>query len=249
MKDVVAVILAGGKGRRMHSMQSKALHKVADRSMLDWTLDACQLAGIENVIVVVGLLSDDIRTHLAHDGHALNIDIAVQEEPRGTADAVSSAMEKMKALKARYAIIIPGDLPNIQAATLKKLMLKRAQKALLCLTVVRDEPAAYGRIVRDSKDHVSQIVEFNECTPEQIAIKEVNAGIYSVPIAFLETALPKIDNNNNTGEYYFTDIIAIANKENMPVCPIIAEDPGEVMGVNTPDELYLAEAWRKKLSL
>ncbi len=249
MKDVVAVILAGGKGRRMHSMQCKALHKVADRSMLDWTLDACQLAGIENVIVVVGLLSDDIRAHLARDGHALNIHIAVQEEPLGTADAVRSALDKMKELKARYAIILPGDLPNIQAATLKKLMLKRAQKSLLCLTVVRDEPAAYGRIVRDADGHVSRIVEFNECTPEQIAIKEVNAGIYSVPLSFLETALPQINNDNNTGEYYFTDIIAIANQEGMPVNPVVAEDPGEVMGVNTPDELYLAEAWRKKLSL
>ena len=185
MKDVVAVILAGGKGKRMHSMQSKALHKVADRTMLDWTLDACQLAGIENVIVVVGSASDAIRQHLMLDGHALNIDIAVQAEPLGTADAVRSAFDKMKALKARYAIVLPGDLPNLQAGTLKKLMLKRAQKALICLTVVRDEPAAYGRIVRNEDGNVARIVEFKDCTPEQIAIHEVNVGIYSVPMAFL----------------------------------------------------------------
>ena len=249
MKDVVAVILAGGKGKRMHSMQSKALHKVADRTMLDWTLDACQLAGIENVIVVVGSASDAIRQHLMLDGHALNIDIAVQAEPLGTADAVRSAFDKMKALEARYAIVLPGDLPNLQAGTLKKLMLKRAQKALICLTVVRDEPAAYGRIVRNEDGNVARIVEFKDCTPEQIAIHEVNVGIYSVPMAFLETALPQIKNDNDAHEFYFTDIVEIANRENMPVQPIVADDPGEVMGVNTPDELLVAEAWRKKLSL
>ena len=249
MKDVVGVILAGGKGRRMHSMQTKALHKVADRAMLDWTLDACQLAGIENVIVVVGALSDDIRSHLARDSHALNISIAPQEEPLGTADAVRCALEQMQSLKARYAVILPGDLPNLQATTLKKLMLKRAQKSIICLTVVRDEPAAYGRIVRNADGLVERIVEFKDCNPEEINIHEVNVGVYSVPLAFLETALPQINNDNAAGEYYFTDIVAIANQEGVPVNPVVAEDPGEVMGVNTPDELIMAEAWRKKLSL
>ena len=249
MKDVVAVILAGGKGTRMHSMQCKALHKVADRAMLDWALDACQLAGIENVIVVVGIFNDDVRSHLARDGHALNISIAVQEEPLGTADAVRSAFDQMKELKARYAIILPGDMPNLQSGTLKKLMLKRTQKSVICLTVNRDEPAAYGRIVRDEHGQVSKIVEFKDCTPEEIGIHEINAGVYSVPMAFLETALPQITNDNAANEYYFTDIIAIANREGVPVCPVVAEDPGEVMGVNTPDELAMAEAWRRKLSL
>ena len=249
MKDVVAVILAGGKGKRMHSMQCKALHKVADRAMLDWTLDACQLAGIENVVVVVGALSDEVRNHLAHDSHALNIYIAVQDEPLGTADAVRSALPQMQELKARYAIILNGDLPNIQAATLKRLMLKRAQKSIICLTVMLDEPAAYGRIVRDEEGRVSRISEFKDCTPEEINIHEVNVGVYSVPLSFLETALPQITNDNDAGEYYFTDIIAIANREGMPVNPVIAEDPGEVMGVNTPDELAMAESWRKRLSL
>ena len=249
MKDVVAVILAGGKGKRMHSMQCKSLHKVADRAILDWTLDACQLAGIENVIVVVGALSEDIRSHLARDSHALNIYTAVQEEALGTADAVRAALPQMQELKARYAVILNGDLPNIQAATLKRLMLKRAQKSIICLTVMLDEPAAYGRIIRDEEGKVSRIAEFKDCTPEEISIREVNVGVYSVPLAFLETAIPQIDNQNDAGEYYFTDIIAIANREGMPVCPVVAEDPGEVMGVNTPDELAMAESWRKRLSL
>ncbi|MBO5752415.1 MAG: NTP transferase domain-containing protein [Proteobacteria bacterium] len=249
MKDVVAVILAAGRGKRMHSMQSKVLHKVADRPILDWMLDACQLAGIENIVVVIGPQSNDIRAHLARDGHALNIEIAVQEEPRGTGDAVRSAIPKLQELKPRYAVILLGDLPNLQASTLKKIMLKRAQKLVYCLTMVRDEPAAYGRIVRNNDGTVARIVEFKDCTPEEIAIREVNAGIYSMPMAFLETAIPQIDNNNAAGEYYFTDIVEIANRENIPVQPVIAEDPGELMGVNTPDELTAAQAWRKKLSL
>ena len=249
MKDVVAVILAGGKGKRMLSMQSKTLHKVSDRAILDWQLDACQLAGIENIVVVVGAHSDEIRQHLSRDGHALNIRIAVQEEPLGTADAVNAAMNTIRELKARYAVILLGDLPNLQASTLKKLMLKRAQKDIVLLTVRLDEPAAYGRIVRNSDGTVARIVEFKECTPEEIEIKEVNVGVYSVPFAFLEAALPQIHNDNAAGEYYFTDINEIANRENIPVKPVVAEDPGEVMGVNTPEELQTAENWRRKLSL
>ena len=249
MKDVVAVILAGGRGKRMHSMQCKALHKVADRTMLDWTLDACQLAGIENIIVVVSAHSDDIRQHLARDGHALNIDIAVQNEPLGTADAAAAAMPRIRELNTRYAVILPGDLPNLQASTLKKMMLKRAQKQIFCLTVNRDEPAAYGRVIRNEDGTVARIVEFKDCTPEQIFIKEISVGVYSVPTAFLESALPRISNDNAAHEYYLTDMIEIANEDGMPVIPVGAEDPGEVMGVNTPDELATAEAWRRKLSL
>ena len=249
MKDVVAVILSGGRGKRMNSMQCKSLHKVADRAILDWQLDACQLAGIENIIVVVGSFSDDIRAHLARDGHALNIEIAVQDEPLGTADAVKAALPKIHDIKARYAVILNGDLPNLQAATLKKLMLKRTQKQLICLTVKLDEPAAYGRILRKSDKTVDRIVEFKDCTPEQIRINEVNVGVYSIPTAFLDSALPRITNDNAAGEYYLTDIIAIANEDGLPVQPVIAEDPGEVMGVNTQDELKAAEVWRRKLSL
>ena len=110
MKDVVAVILAGGKGKRMHSVQSKALHRVSDRAIIDWQLDACQLSGIENIIVVVSPHGEDIRNHLSRDGHALNIHFALQEEPRGTADAVMAAMDKIRELKARYVVILVGDL-------------------------------------------------------------------------------------------------------------------------------------------
>ncbi len=249
MKDVVAVILAGGKGKRMHSVQSKALHRVSDRAIIDWQLDACQLSGIENIIVVVSPHGEDIRNHLSRDGHALNIHFALQEEPRGTADAVMAAMDKIRELKARYVVILVGDLPNIQASTLKKMMLKRSQKQMLMLTVNLDEPATYGRIIRNADNTVASIVEFKDCTPEQISIKEINVGVYSIPCNFLETALPQISNNNAAGESYLTDIVEIANKEDMPVNAIIAEDPGEVIGVNNPDELHMAEVWRRKLSL
>ena len=162
MKDVIAVILAAGKGTRMHSTQAKPLHKVDGRTILDLMLDACQLAGIENVIVVVGPHNDDIRQHLSYDGHALSIELATQAQPLGTADAVRSAFEQIKASKARYAIVLPGDMPNIQAATLKRMMLKRTQKAINCLTVSLDQPAAYGRIVRNEDGTVAKIVEFRQ---------------------------------------------------------------------------------------
>ena len=249
MKDVIAVILVAGKGTRMHSTQAKPLHKVDGRTILDLMLDACQLAGIENVIVVVGPHNDDIRQHLSYDGHALSIELATQAQPLGTADAVRSAFEQIKASKARYAIVLPGDMPNIQAATLKRMMLKRTQKAINCLTVSLDQPAAYGRIVRNEDGTVAKIVEFRDCTPEQISIREIGTATYSVPVSFLETALPQIENDNAAHEYYFTDIIEIANKEGMPVNAVVADTYGEVMGVNSPEELAAAQKWRKKLSL
>ena len=249
MKDVVAVILSGGRGKRMQTMHSKALHKVADRSILDWQLDACQLSGIENIVVVVGTFSNEIAQHLENDGHALNIHIAVQEQPLGTANALEAAMDKVHELKARYVVVLNGDLPNLQASTIKKMMLKRSQKQLMCLTVKLDEPAAYGRILRNAENHIERIIEFKDCTPAQTAIKEVNVGVYSIPTCFLDTALPKITNDNASKEYYLTDIIEIANEEDLPVHAVLADDPGEVMGVNTPEELSIAESWRRKLSL
>ncbi len=249
MRDVAGLILAGGRGSRMHSEQSKALHRVADRAILDWLLDACQLAGMEQVVVVINPAADDIKQHLANDHHALDVHIAVQNEPRGTGDAVKAALDKLGTLGARYIMILLGDLPNIQAATLKKMMQKRDLKTMRCLTVVRDDPSAYGRIIRDGEDKIVRIAEFKDCTPEEAAIHEVNVGIYCVPLEYLNSAIPRIENHNAAGEYYLTDIIEMANADGIHVAPIIATDPGEVLGVNTQEELDLVETWRRKRNL
>ncbi len=249
MRDVAGLILAGGRGTRMHQDQSKALSKVADRCILDWLLDACQLAGMEQVVVVINPAADDIKAHLANDHHALDVHIAVQETPRGTGDAVRAALPVLETLGARYVMILLGDLPNIQASTLKKLMQKRDKQSMRCLTVERDDPSAYGRIIRDAEGNVLRIREFKDCTAEEALIHEVNVGIYCVPLEFLNSAIPRINNKNAAGEYYLTDIIEIANGDGVAVNPVIASDPGEVMGVNTQDELDLVEKWRKKRNL
>ena len=249
MRDVAGLILAGGRGSRMHSEKSKVLHRVADRAILDWLLDACQLAGMEQVVVVVNPASDDIRQHLSHDSHALDIHLAVQNEPRGTGDAVRSALDKLNTLGSRYVMIILGDLPNIQAGTLKKMMAKRDLQSMRCLTVVRDDPSAYGRIIRNDEDKIVRIVEFKDCTPEEVGIHEVNVGIYCVPLEYLNSAIPRLTNNNAAGEFYLTDIVEMATADGILVTPIVAADQGEVMGVNTRDELELVEAWRKKRNI
>ena len=248
MRDVAGLIFAGGRGTRMHSEQSKALHRVADRAILDWLLDACQLAGMEQV-VVINPAADDIKQHLAHDNHALDIHIAVQNEPKGTGDAVKAALPKLGTLGSRYVMILLGDLPNLQAATLKKLMQKRDLKTMRCLTVVRDDPSAYGRIIRDSEGKILRIAEFKDCTPEEANIHEVNVGVYCVPIEYLNSAIPRLKNENAAGEYYLTDIIELANQDGITVAPIVTTDPGEVLGVNTQEELELVENWRRKRNL
>ena len=249
MRDVAGLILAGGRGTRMHSEQSKALHRVADRAILDWLLDACQLAGMEQVVVVINPAADDIKQHLARDNHALDIHIAVQNVPKGTGDAVKAALPKLSTLGSRYVMILLGDLPNLQAATLKKLMQKRDLKTMKCLTVVRDDPSAYGRIIRDAEGKVLRIAEFKDCTPEEANIHEVNVGVYCVPIDYLNSAIPRLTNENAAGEYYLTDIIELANQDGMTVAPIVTTDPGEVLGVNTQEELELVETWRRKRNL
>jgi bifunctional UDP-N-acetylglucosamine pyrophosphorylase/glucosamine-1-phosphate N-acetyltransferase len=249
MRDVAGLILAGGRGTRMHSEQSKVLHRVADRAILDWLLDACQLAGMEQVVVVINPAAEDIRQHIMRDNHELDVHIAVQNEPRGTGDAVRAALDKLGTLGARYVMILLGDLPNIQAATLKKMMAKRDLQSMRCLTVVRDDPSAYGRIIRNEENKVVRIVEFKDCTPEEALIHEVNVGLYCVPLEYLNRVIPRLTNNNAAGEYYLTDIVELAAQDGINVNPIVATDQGEVMGVNTRDELELVEAWRRKRNI
>lgn len=248
MKDVVAVILAGGRGTRMHTAMNKSLHRVGDRAIIDWLLDACQLASIEHIIVVTGPGSTDLREHLARDGHALEICIAVQDEPQGTGDAVRAALPRLREIGARHAIILPGDMPNLQPSTLKRFMGKRTLTSMACMTVMRDDPAAYGRIVRKGEDLIEKIVEFKDCSAEEIAIREVNAGVYNIPSAMLDKLIPLLTNDNAAAEYYLTDIVALANEHGAEVQAVLINDPGEVMGVNTQEELARATAWRKKLS-
>jgi len=240
MPNVVALILAGGQGKRMHSNQSKSMHAVAGRPMIDWLLDACLQAGVSRAVVVVSPSAGDIRDHL--NARTSPPSLVTQNIPQGTADAVKVALETLANLKAERVIILPGDLPNLRPQTLAPLI--SLDTGIACLTVIRQDPAAYGRIVRDSHGSIAKIVEFKDCTPQEAAIEEVNAGIYCASLEFLQRAIPQIGNDNAAGEYYLTDFIALAHGEGQTIRPIVVDDPGEVMGVNTPEELRRAEVWR-----
>jgi len=240
MPNAVALILAGGLGKRMHSNQSKSMHAVAGRPMIDWLLDTCQQAGVPHAVVVVSPSASDIRAHL--NARPSPPTLVTQDIPQGTADAVKAALDALANLKAERVIILPGDLPNLRPQTLSPLV--SLNTGIACLTVIRKDPGAYGRIVRDSQGGIKKIVEFKDCTPQEAAIEEVNAGIYCASLEFLQRAIPQIGNHNAAGEYYLTDIIALAHQEGQSIRPIVIDDPGEVMGVNTPEELRRAEAWR-----
>lgn len=218
------IILAAGQGTRMNSVTPKVLHTIAGRPMLGWVLQTAQQLTDKKINVVVGHQSDKIKTFFA----AEPINWVEQKEQLGTGHAVLQALPN---LTETTTLILYGDVPLIKQATLKRLVEKTNSKTLALLTINTETPDGYGRIVR--QDGVIQaIVEHKDATEQQRQINEINTGILAVPTEFLATYLPQVENNNAQKEFYLTDLIALACKNNFMVVGELAESLAEVQGVN-----------------
>jgi len=229
------VILAAGQGTRMRSALPKVLHPVAGQSMLGHVISTARALQPRSIQVVIGHGAEQVRQRLVGD----DLNYVVQAEQLGTGHAVAQALPN---LSAERVLILYGDVPLIEAETLQRLLQKVGPEQLALLTVTLDDPTGYGRIVRDAHGEVQAIVEHKDASAEQKAIREGNTGILAVPGSRIGEWLGRLSNSNAQGEYYLTDVIAMAVADGLRVATEQPQDAMEVQGAN--DRIQLAELER-----
>ena len=225
--------MAAGKGTRMKSARPKVLHTLAGRSLLQHVLNAVAGLVADRTLVIVGHGAEAVRTQATERGASC----VLQEPQLGTGHAVQQAVPQLP--DTGTTLILNGDVPLIEADTAAALVAACAGTRLALLTVELADPTGYGRIVRDPDkgDAVKAIVEHKDAGPAQRAIREVYTGMLAAPTAWLRRAVMSLKNDNAQREYYLTDIVAIAEREGLPVAAVPAHDETEVAGVNSPAEL------------
>jgi len=228
------VILAAGQGKRMKSDLPKVLQPVAGRPLLKHVIDTARELSASDIHVVYGHGGERVREALA----AENVTWALQAEQLGTGHALQQAMPGVP--DDHLVLVLYGDVPLTQAATLQRLIDAAAGgEALAILSVRMQDPTGYGRIVRDRAGTVARIVEHKDANQKERAIDEVNTGLMAASARRMREWLGQLRNDNAQGEYYLTDVVVMAAKAGLKVNAILAEREDEVLGVN--DKLQLAE--------
>lgn len=241
--SMVSIILAAGHGKRMHTDLPKVMHQVAGKPMIFYPVHASLNAGAAEAIVVVGHQRDLVTSYL-RETFDKRVSFAVQHEQKGTAHAAMQALSCVPS-SAKNVLILCGDTPLIQSnvlATFVRKMNERPDSILGILTCLVDDPTGYGRIVRDASGDIIEIREHRDLkTNEQLAIREINAGIYLVKAEFFRRALVSVNASNAQGEFYLTDIVHMAAAKSR-VVDVVA-DSKTLLGVN--DLVQLADVNRQ----
>ena len=229
------IILAAGRGTRMHSDLPKVLHRLAGRTLLQHVVDTAQSLGPERLHVVIGHGADQVRQATAGD-----VEFHVQTEQLGTAHAVLQALPHCA--PASTVLVLFGDVPLIDAVTLQQL-LPLAEDGLAMLAAVLEDPTGYGRVLRDGDGGLLGVVEQKDASLTELAIREVNTGVLAGSAALLASLLSRVDNANAQGEYYLPDVLAMAVAEGILVSVMVTEEIGDILGVN--DHLQLEQVERR----
>jgi bifunctional UDP-N-acetylglucosamine pyrophosphorylase / glucosamine-1-phosphate N-acetyltransferase len=235
------MILAAGQGTRMKSSLPKVLHHAAGLPLIAWAIEAARDAGADDIAVVVGHGREAVmETVRARFGDTVRF--AVQTEQRGTADAVRAGMTVV-APDVTEIVISYGDVPCVPANALRQLSEKRAAQGTLLslLTTEVDDPTGYGRILKLPDGRVVGIREHKDCTDEEREIRTVNPGLYAVDRVFLERALGNITSHNAQGEFYLTDLVALAARASQKGIAEIPWESASLRGVNDRTELNIVE--------
>jgi len=227
------VILAAGEGKRMKSAVPKVLQPLAGRPLLQYVIDTARALNPAAVHVVYGHGGERVREVLGDSGSSWTL----QAERLGTGHAVRQVMPQIP--DGHLVLVLYGDVPLISRATLARLLALAGERAVALLTMTPEKPDGYGRIVRGDGGLVREIVEEREASRAQRAIRECNSGVLAAPAGLLRRWLGRLTAKNSQGEYYLTDVIAMAVKAKIPVRALLAPDASEVLGVN--DKLQLAE--------
>jgi bifunctional UDP-N-acetylglucosamine pyrophosphorylase/glucosamine-1-phosphate N-acetyltransferase len=224
------IVLAAGLGKRMRSQLPKILHPLAGRPLLAHVLATARTLVPRKVVVVHGHGAEQVREAFA----GADVDWVLQAEQLGTGHAVQQAMPRVD--PDADVVILYADVPLVRAETLRRLA-DAARDGVAVMTAELANPDGYGRVVREPGGNVARIVEHKDATPEELAIREINAGFMALPARRLAAWLGKISNRNAQKEYYLTDIVALAVAQGLPVRAVKVDDPWEVAGVNSKREL------------
>lgn len=243
-----AVILAAGKGVRMRSAYPKVVHRVAGIPMIQHVIQAVQVAGIKAIYVVVGHGREFVYQALA----GMDVEYVIQEQQLGTGHALRQAEAFVK--NTSSVLVLSGDIPLIQAGTLARLLKrqKESQAAATVLSAIVDDPAGYGRIIRNPDQSLQRIVEEKDASPEQKQITEINSGIYCFESREVFPRLADLTTDNAQGEYYLTDVLAMMIKDQHQVGVMLSTDSDDILGINDRVQMAHCEAIlrrRKSLAL
>ena len=249
---VSAIVLAAGEGSRMRSDRPKPLHLICGRSMVMHVIHALEGIDLAATVIVVGHGADRVTSKVKDDAPGwANVRFTTQEQQRGTGDATSVGLGGLIGRDGvsgddvddtSTVLVLPGDTPLLRGETIAALVHEHetSSNAATVLTSIIDDPSGYGRVVRDKYRRVKKIVEHRDASTTELAINEINTGIYAFRRDLLGPALRQIGTNNSQGEYYLTDVVAVLANTGHQVGAVVA--PGnETAGVNDRLQLALAE--------
>ena len=234
MSKLNIVILAAGKGTRMHSIKPKVLHEIGGKPILGHVIDCAKALKPQKIIVVYGYGGEIVREAFAHE----TIIWVNQAEQHGTGHAVQQAVPHLD--DNANTLILLGDVPLVDIDACKKLV-EQANNKLAILSFNKPDPTGYGRIVRSGSGNVTAIVEHKDATEAQRKIIEVNTGMMAMPNVQLKNWLNRLTNNNAQGEYYLTDIVEFAVQDSVDVVAKITPDEWSVTGINSKSDLSAIE--------
>ncbi len=245
-RPFAVIVLAAGGGTRMKSARPKVLHEVAGRSLVGHVLHASRALEPEHLVVVVGHGREQVVTHLTEVGP--DVVTTVQDQQNGTGHAVRVTLVQMADMGIEAGpdsgpiIVLTGDTPILTSVTLEQLLARyeETDSAATVLTAILDDPAGYGRVVRDESGDVTGIVEHKDADERVLAIDEINSGMYAFAPDVLHRYLQQLTTDNAQGEEYLTDVIGHARADGLRVTAVPADDPREILGVN--DRVQLATA-------
>ncbi|MCW8798020.1 MAG: sugar phosphate nucleotidyltransferase [Prosthecochloris sp.] len=234
------IVMAAGKGTRMKSDLPKVLHPAHGKPIIEYVVETSKQLSPESIVLIVGHMADEVRKATER----FDVSCALQQPQLGTGHAVMQAELPLASFKGDI-LILSGDAPLITRETLSKLLdyHRKENATATVLTAELDDPTGYGRIIRDQKSNdVQRIVEQKDALPEEQRIREINSGIYVFDSTTLFSALKAIDNKNAQQEYYLTDVFAICMQQGKKISAFRTEDPDEIRGINTPEQLSEAES-------
>ncbi len=236
-KELCAVLLAAGEGKRMNSGKPKVMLEVLLKPMLGWVMDAARAAGVGDICVVTGHLEEQVKAYLGKDAVTVT-----QHERKGTGHAVMMARDFLEAHRGSRVLIACGDAPFLDSLTITSALEQHTTRgdSVTIISAALDDPHGYGRVIRSADGSVQAIVEQKEGTPEQLAVNEVNSGAYWFDVdALLEVLDPEhLSASGITGEHYLTDAVAALISIGKGAGAYTAATPDVVLGANNPVQLH-----------